>query len=81
MVGLGIFCIFLALFSAISAATSGAVAGFGVAVIWAAVGSLLIARGRDRQKQKQSQQQTVIVNNYITQVPEPQKQQDDVQQS
>jgi len=79
MVGLGVFFIFLALFSAISASTSGVAAAYGAAVLWAAVGSVLIARGRDRQKQKQSQQQTVIVNNYITQAPDPPQQKDDVQ--
>lgn len=54
-------------------------AAYGAVVFWAAVGSLLIAKGISNQKQKQSQQQTVIINNYITQPPE-EKKQDDVQQ-
>ncbi len=45
------------------------------AFFWAAVGSGLIAYGihRNKQRQQQTQQQTVIVNNYITQAPEAPK--------
>lgn len=40
-------------------------------VFWAAVGSILIARGiaKNKQRQQQTQQQTVIVNNYATPAP------------
>ena len=54
-------------------------AAYGAVVFWAAIGSVLLAKGISNQKQKQSQQQTVIINNYITQPPEDPKKQDDVQ--
>lgn len=50
---------------------------YGAAVFWIAVASVLIARYFSKQKQTQNQQQTVIVNNYITQAPEV-KQDDDL---
>ena len=69
MVGWGIFFIFLAFFSLISASTSGYEAGIGAAILWAAVGSILIARGRAKRKQREEQQRTIIVNNYTTPLP------------
>ena len=79
MIILGVLCLIFAAVSIQAMAWNDLALG-GV-VLWAAIGSVLIARGISKNKQKQSQQQTVIVNNYITQAPETPKQQDDVQQS
>ena len=79
MIILGVLCLIFAAVSIQAIAWNGA--ALGAVVLWAAIGSVLIARGISKNKQKQSQQQTVIVNNYITQAPETPKQQDDVQQS
>lgn len=55
MIGWGIFCIFLAFFTMVSTANAGMETGYGAAIFWAAVGSVLIARGRAKKQQKQKQ--------------------------
>lgn len=83
MVALGVFCIILAFVCICSSGVPGTdyVPYMIGALVWAAIGSVLIAKGRAKQKQQQAQaqQQTVIINNYITQPPEAPK--DDVHQS
>ena len=61
MIFSGIVCILFA-FGALS------FHAFPAMIFWAAVGSVLIALGFSR-RSRQAQQQTVIVNNYITQAP------------
>ena len=58
----------IALLAAFGALGMGSISGM---VLWAAVGSVLIAYGihRNRQRQSQTQQQTVIVNNYTAPPP------------
>ena len=55
MIGWGIFCIFLAFFTMVSTANAGIETGYGAAILWAAIGSVLIARGRAKKQQKQKQ--------------------------
>ena len=83
MIGLGVFCIFLAFACICFAGVPGTdyVPYMVGMLVWAAIGSVLIAKGREKQKQRQqqAQQQTVIINNYITQPSQEKKDQDDVQ--
>ena len=74
MVILGIFFIMLSFVCISSAGVPGTnYEPFLVgAMVGAALGSVLIAKGRAKQKQKQAQQQTVIVNNYT--IPQPSSQ-------
>ena len=62
MIFSGIVCILFA-FGALS------FRAFPAMIFWAATGSVLIALGISRGRSRQAQQQTVIVNNYITQAP------------
>lgn len=70
MIIAGVLCIMLALVC-LQMVYASATAVLAV-VFWAAIGSILIARGisKNKQRQQQSQQQTVIVNNYIQQTPQ-----------
>ena len=75
MIIAGIICIIFALSAVMFQAV-------GAMIFWAAVGSVLIGVGISRSKQKQSQQQTVIINNYITQPSQTsESQQDDLPES
>lgn len=65
MIGWGIFFLICALVSVGNVYRYES--GFAIPIIWALIGSVLIAGGvhRNRQRQEQAQNQTVIVNNYV----------------
>ena len=72
MIGWGIFCIFLAFFTMVSTANAGIETGYGAAILWAAIGSVLIARGRAKKQQKQKQSGVVQkLDNSCTSVVHP----------